>query len=81
MVSVTTSLFAAHHCLPKVAKNCPKSTKRISTHLEYFLSLFFLRFFFRGEVMFESFAASEAVFGSSASEEHNDLEAEPEGSI
>ena len=31
--------------------------------------------------MLELFAASEAVFGSSASEEHKDLEAEPEGSM
>ena len=53
-----------------------KATKR-----SFIIILFFRRFFFRGEVMLELFAASEAVFGSSASEEHKDLEAEPEGSM
>ena len=54
----------------------------INSYLEYFLSLFFLRFFFREDPTFELSAASEeAVFGSSASEEHSDFDVEPEDKV
>ena len=53
----------------------------LNTYLEYFLSLFLRRFFLREEAIFELSAASEAVLASSASEAHNDFEADFVGSI